>query len=340
MITQLKNIQPSASRSVGFRIADFAVPIKKSRRYLRHRIYGAYNQGFVTSAKKLGAWNNFATERAFVNTSEQIDWSRTFAYSIGGRFFESRDTDRSVIHFSTPFETDFDGCDGLSGSFQLEESLGGCRGLASFDGRLLIICDYGFATLEPTYNAEQFRIRILARIMNFIIQESACVIGRDIYFATEQGICRLRRGEIELLDIPMDINLDTSFQARVFSNRYVLRLRTGHAVVIDTLTSSYLYLTQNPGSGARIWESEEFTLGYSTNCQFLKQIQLRTTGNITVIAKAGTREQRIQVQGGDGIRRINLNVKGESFKIRIEAGEAAEVSDLMVVVGFGRYIWR
>jgi len=291
----------------------------------------------VTSAKSLGAWNNYDRERDFANEPFTINGSRPFKVNIGDRTFECLSDDRTLIRFSAPFTENFETDDGNSGSFNIDKELGSCRGFDKFEGRLLIICDYGFATLDVTYSSEQFRVQTIARLSGFLMPESACVLGRDIYFATEQGICRLLRGQVELLDIPMDANIDTTFQARAIGNCYVLRLRVGHAIVIEALQDSYLYVSSDQ---TKIWESEEFTLGYSTYCQFLKQIQFRANSDINLIVKSSSREQKITVTKGEGLRRINFNIKGESFKIRIEGDQTTELSDLMVVIGFGRYIWK
>ncbi|MCL2846364.1 MAG: hypothetical protein FWE38_01610, partial [Firmicutes bacterium] len=48
-----------------------------------------------------------------------------------------------------------------------------------------------------------------------------------------------------------------------------------------------------------------------------------------------SRDQRIEVSAAEGIQRINTNLKGETFRIRIETNERnVEITDIAAVIGF------
>ena len=93
-----------------------------------------------------------------------------------------------------------------------------------------------------------------------------------------------------------------------------------------------------PSEGSEgLWESDWFSLSYAATRQWLKQIRLRVTGDVVVTVLTEGREQRINLRGSDSAQRLNVNLKGEAFKIRIESSNReCSLSDLVCVVAFGR----
>jgi hypothetical protein len=62
---------------------------------------------------------------------------------------------------------------------------------------------------------------------------------------------------------------------------------------------------------------------------------LQTATDIDIVVISNSAEQHIQVNGASDVQKINLNLKGETFRIRILANDSlAKISSLSVVVGF------
>lgn len=83
------------------------------------------------------------------------------------------------------------------------------------------------------------------------------------------------------------------------------------------------------------WESDWFALTYAATVQYIKQVLIKTTAPIILIVANNRGEQRLRINGSPDVQKINLNMKGEMFKISIESNTRnANISDLTVVVGF------
>jgi len=161
-------------------------------------------------------------------------------------------------------------------------------------------------------------------------------LGDTILFLATNGICRAYRGEIERLDIEIDLDDTKTYNSAINQSKYYLDLGE-NVLVIEKFSDSFNFIDKE-SSGA-IWESHSFSLHSASTLQHaivrqsLRQIRLKTNKDIVLVASNELREQRIAVKSGT--RHVNLNLKGQSFKIRIEATyDGTEVRDLVAVVGF------
>lgn len=320
----LKNLNLRPTRSVAFGVQTYCVPLVRSRP-LRHRIYADYNLGF--SATPTGLSIN---PLLIVNTSAFIPNPRTLL--LGDRTYRIA-SDMRTIEFSGNFSTNFNAADGSSGTFRIIDGLGQVMSLDMLEGKLLLVCQFGFATLEPEFDASGFDQQIYARTYSHIIPNTARVLGDTVFFATLDGMCRIRRGNVELLDIAVTLDDRITYLSHVSQNRYMLRINDT-VLVFEKFFNSHFFMDQ---SERKVWTSERFSLSYAANRQFLKQIRINTSAYIDLVIMNESREQRIRVPAGQGTQRINVNLKGEDFRIRLETNAAAvNISELVAVIGFGR----
>jgi hypothetical protein len=85
----------------------------------------------------------------------------------------------------------------------------------------------------------------------------------------------------------------------------------------------------------KTWESDWFNLTYASTNQYLKQILVHTAGDITVTVENNRGEQAFRVHGSTDIQKINLNLKGEMFRLKISSDAVStDISDLAAVIGF------
>jgi len=232
--------------------------------------------------------------------------------------------DEFTIEFSAPFTGDFVEDEGLSGSLRVDKRFGEIMGLDVYGNRLLIIQRFGFATLESAFDPSMFNLQPFAKSYEPIVDGTVRVLGDTIIFLTNGGMCRVsRNGQVQLLDIPMP---NQTFGSWIENNRYHLQLLDS-VLVIEKFFDSFFYLTDG-----YLWESDDFSVGYAANRQFVKQVRIKTSADITLTVLNEKREQRVQVRGRNRVQTLNINLKGESFRIRIEG--ASNVTDLVVVIGF------
>ena len=99
-----------------------------------------------------------------------------------------------------------------------------------------------------------------------------------------------------------------------------------------------LYQIEQGSSFARkIWESDWFSLTYAAGFQFLKQALVKTAYPVDVVIMNNRDRRAIHLQGSSEVQRVNLNLKGEVFKVALETDSPeVDISTLMVVVGFNR----
>jgi len=147
---------------------------------------------------------------------------------------------------------------------------------------------------------------------------------------THGGMCRVQRNaRVQLLDnIPVHNAVGGSW---IQDNRYHIEA-DGKILVIEKFFDSWFYISN---ATTRCWESDNFMIGYAASRQFIKQIRLRTNANLTLTVLSESREQRIQIRARDRIQTLNVNLKGESFRLRIETHDPNTViTDLTAVIGF------
>jgi len=286
---------------------------------------------------------NFAAEdnilyrsHQFGNAPLDVSWfnhertrdmaSRRFQLSPDGR----------QINFTAPHTANFTTGDGLSGTIAIDvDGIGIATGLEILGGKLLVVCRFGFLLLDPLYDPAEFRIQTYAHSPSEIISNTAKVLGDSVFFATWDGLCEcMPGGRIRRLDI--DIPLTQAWlAARTLNGRYCLLFERGRMLLIERFHDSHFFLAAPQLGEPRVWQSGEFQLGYGAGRQFMKQIRIRTNAPLTIIASTESRDQRIEVSAAEGIQRINTNLKGETFRIRIETNERnVEITDIAAVIGF------
>ena len=268
------------------------------------------------------------------------------------------DGDGETIYFTEALDLlQFDG------SIRVEQSLGKILSLESCDGQLLLVCENGFKVLQSSFDSRRFKFRDLCRSYEEIIDGTAKALGDTIYFLTKGGMCQSVRGKISQLDI--DINESDEICSTIYDNRYFLSSGDtmiviekfndsvttykgfgvrGFERVFNRHTDRLAVLTDAPGlvfqiergvdSGVCIWETEDFALTYASGNQYVRQILLQTTTDIDLVVISNSAEQHIRVTGSPDIQKINLNLKGETFRVRIMAHGDAQISSLSIVVGF------
>jgi len=258
---------------------------------------------------------------------------------VGRRAFRTLNglPNQRIIQFSHPFsENEFsDGTSDEQGRFTTPLELGNIIGLEVFQGKLLVITVNGLITVDGAFDQSEFRIETFARSYSPIIPETVRVLGETIFFATDNGMCSVgANGRTSLLDVT-DFSTQGIQFATVVGNQYLLSYASGRLLTIEKFFESYYYLSH--GMTQHVWETDSFSLGYAAGRQFLKQIRLRTSGDLVIIARTENREQRIQVRANNRTQRININLKGEAFSLRLETNNPSiNVTDLVAVIGFGR----
>ena len=277
------------------------------------------------------------------------------------------DKDGVTVHFSTALDLcDFGADSGLSGSIKVDDALGEIIAIERYEGKLLLVHKYGFRILQTAYDPSKFSLETFAHSYETIIENSACALGDTIYFLTRQGLCRVGRlGRVELLSVPVDVNTD-NVHAIVYDNRYFIV--TGNTLVIieKFFDSVSVYNGMNIKAMERIftattdclavllgdnfiheiskaaesntpdeWESDWFALGYATTKQYVRRILIKTAEDIDLVIGNTRGSQSIKVYGGNDIQTINLNFKGDAFKVKIASNTAnPDISELSVVVSF------
>jgi len=293
----------------------YAVEVVRSRP-LRHRIYGAENIGFRATATGLSAAAPGITGAGAAPLQDVIEFKNR-RFQIGGEF---------LVDFTEPFS------DKPSCAFRVDERLGRLLGFDILGSQLLLIQQFGLAVVDVTFDAGEFNMRTLAHVHERIIDGTCRVLGESVVFLTAGGMCRvLGNGRLQLLDIPVGALGQRPNVSWVEENRYHLDVGD-RVLVIEKFFDSWFYLSD---ATSRLWTSDHFMVGYAANRQFIKQVRLETSADLTLTVLSESREQRIQVRGKKGVQTINVNLKGESFRLRIEAdSDDIRVTGLTAVVGF------
>jgi len=306
----LRNLKLRPTRSVAFAMQSYAVEVVRSRP-LRHRIYGAENIGFRATATGLSAAAPSITGAAAAPLQDVIEFKNR-RFQIGGEF---------LVDFTEPFS------DKPSCAFRVDERLGRLLGFDILGSQLLLIQQFGLAVVDVTFDASEFNMRTLAHVHERIIDGTCRVLGESVVFLTAGGMCRVgRNGRLQLLDIPLPNQYG---QAWVEESRYHLDVGD-RVLVIENFFDSWFFL-----GGSRHWVSDHFMVGYAANRQFIKQVRLETSADLTLTVLSESREQRIQIRGKEGVQTINVNLKGESFRLRIETdSDDIRITGLTAVVGF------
>lgn len=321
----LNNLRFRNNRSVAFQMMSFAVPTRRARP-LRNRIYARINANFNATPTRLTSGTQLDT---------RIFWDiDTRFVELNQRRFRAEVLSPAPVFnvdFTAPFTNDFNTIDGQSGSFRVDEKLGRILDLLQFGNQLLIVQQFGLSTLDVSFDPNNFRLTTLVHSNSEIVQHTCNVLGDTIYFLTHGGMCRVRNGRLELLNIEYEYSGFSQYISTIHNNTYFLS--TGGVIIgIENFHDSYFFWA---GHNTMFWESDDFSLGYAATRQFLKQIRLRTSGDITIRVITENREQLLQVRGGAGIQRINVNIKGEAFRLRIDAPTAGiTITDLTAVIGF------
>lgn len=308
-------------RSVSFGVMTYAVETVRSRP-LRHRIYGIKNEGFRATMTELSASEPSTSMQGSANQTSIEFAQRTF-----------KRASQFVIEFSAPFETqNFTDMEGLSGQLRVDERFGEIIGFEILENRLLVIQRFGLSTLESAFDPSAFKLRPLAKTYEAIVDGTARVLGETVIFLTKGGMCRIgRNARLQLLDIPHTHVANHNYTSTIHENRYHLQL-PDRTLVIEKFLGSWFYLIP---SATRLWESDNFSVGYAANRQFLKQIRLRTTADLTLTIMTEAREQRIQIKARDRTQTLGINLRGESFRLSIKTDSpTAQISELVAVIGF------
>lgn len=251
----------------------------------------------------------------------------------------------------------------FAGSIRVPDDFGKVLSLDIYDGKLLVVCENGFKVLQTSFDQTKFKLGSLCRSYEKVIDGTVRAMGDTIYFLSSGGFCQAVRGKITLLDV--DIASGGTMSSFVYDNKYYLSNGTRLAVIekftdsvsyyndlgirafervfnpfterlaVLTDTQSRVFQIERGGDDCRIWESEDFCLTYASGSQYIRQVLVKTATPIDIVVTSNRAEQRVKVVGAPDAQKINLNTKGELFRIRIEAaGTDVNVSSLSVVVGF------
>ena len=323
----IRNLNLRPTRSVAFAMQTYTVPLIRTRP-LRHRIYATKNIGFSATPTHLVSGQGQITlngDRPVLSHTTRLDFNHR-------RFVAEPNS--NIIRFSSPYEpTDFD-TEPSAGSFSMDQRLGNVIGFAVFGKLLLIVCAFGLATLDATFDASGFTVNILSDSYKEIVPGTTQVLGDSIFFMTLGGMCRVIRNRLQLLDIDVEFDPGIAYTSQVLDNRYVLGGMPQGSLVIEKFFDSHFYVNN---LGTYVWESDMFSLSYAASRQFLKQIRLRTSGPLNIVISNEIRSQHLTLQASNDVQRINVNLKGEAFKLRIETDrENVRIDGLVAVIGFGR----
>ena len=277
---------------------------------------------------------------------------------LGHRLFVL-DLDGETIHFSKAFNMLE-----LEGSIRADSSFGKIISLEVDENKLLLVCENGFKTLQIAFDANKFCISDLCRSYEEIIDGTAKTLGDTIFFLTKGGMCRFSAGKIELLDVELPFTGHAC--STVYDNKYLIsngenmfvlekftdsvteyvgfnvrafeRVVNEYSDCLAVLTDEdgVVYQIEKDGSAARcVWESEDFALTYASGSQYIRQVLIKTAADIDVVLSSNRGAQVIRVKGSPDTQKINLNFKGETFRVKLLSNEEdAEISSLGVVVGF------
>ncbi|MCL2755927.1 MAG: hypothetical protein FWE45_02630 [Firmicutes bacterium] len=320
----LRNLKLRPTRSISFSVENYTVQTSR-KRPIRNRIYASNNTGFNATPTKL---TRSSEHQARGNGIARQESNQHMDLGLRRFVIHNQDT----VKFSSPFDKDDFITEGSSGQFKVDERFGRLLGLELFGNKLLVIQEFGFSTLDIAFDASEFNLQILVKTYEHIIPNTARVLGDTVFFLTAGGMCRIRRGIVELLDIDVVFNVAHKYVSVIHQNRYHLVLES-KILVIEKFFDSFFYIDKNSDNAK--WATDFFALGYAADRQFLKQIRLCTSSDLTIVIVTESREQRINVRGRNNVQRINLNIKGDAFKIEFETNaENIEISNLVAVVGF------
>jgi hypothetical protein len=269
------------------------------------------------------------------------------------------DADGRTIHFTESLDLLK-----FEGSIRMDETLGKILSLDVYENKLLIVCENGFNVMDCSFDSSKFRLSTLCRSYEDIIDGSAKVLGDTIFFLTKGGMCQSVRGVISLLDV--DVQSAQELCSTVFDNKYFLsngekmiviekfvdsvtiyeglgvrsfeRIADGlnHRLAVLTEDNGFVFQIENGiGTNPCVWESQDFALTYASGNQYVRQVLVKTATDIEVVVIGDRAEQSISVKGSPDIQKLNLNLKGEVFRIRLVGNHKdINISSLSVVVGF------
>ena len=277
-------------------------------------------------------------------------------------------SDRETVFFSAGLDlTDFAAGNELAGSFCPEANLGKILGFGVYNGKVLLVRQYGFSSLDATFDPAGFNLTTLAHSYEEIIQGSAQTLGDSIIFATRGGLCRVTGGKVELLDIEVTIPEGISeTPSIVYENKYYVALGDKITVIekffdswsliantkvlafaqvrndefsalafINGTDGAVYQIEQSDTTETKTWESDWFNLTYAAGGQYLKQILVKTAYPVVLAVMNNKTVRRLALNGNNDVRCVNLNLKGDMFKIVIETGEPhADITELSAVIGF------
>jgi len=272
------------------------------------------------------------------------------------------DNDGQRIHFTKPLDLLE-----IEGTIRIDTDLGNILSLDVYEGKLLVVCENGFKVMTSSFDSTRFNITTLCRSYERVIDGSAKALGDTIYFLTAGGMCSAQRGNVTLLDIEINPEEANVVASTVYDNKYFLSTGTSMIVIekfLDSVTvykgmnvraferihnrftdrlavltdadGSIFQIEQDAHTRERVWESEDFNLNYASGNQYVRQVFVKTAYDIDVIVQSNRSEQRFPLKGSEGVQQINLNLKGEVFRIRLVARGTSDVcvTALRVVVGF------
>jgi len=269
------------------------------------------------------------------------------------------DKDGETIHFSRALDLLE-----LEGSICVDGSLGKVMSLENYEGKLLLVCENGFKTLETAFDAAKFRIAELCRSYETVIDGTAKALGGAVFFLTAGGMCKFERGKIELLDIELaycghacstvydnkyfisngenmlvlekftdSVTEYACFNVRAFER--VFNEFSDHLAVLTNEDGFVFQVENGAGPQLRVWESEDFALTYASGNQYIRQVLIKTAADIDLCLTSNRGQQKVRVHGSPDTQKINLNFKGETFRVKLVSNTPdAEISSLGVVVGF------
>ena len=227
-----------------------------------------------------------------------------------------------------------------AGSFKVDPRHGSIVDIGVANGKLLVVQQFALSVLDAPYDDAGFNLRLLTVSFKEIIPGTARALGDKILFFTFGGMCSFDGRNVELLDINYEYKSGTEYFSFILENRYFMsdlgRIKT---LVVERFFDSHFFLDvgslEEGVKTKRVWESDNFALGYAATRQFVQQIRVRTSGQVIVTVITEARQQQIVLNGREGIQTININLKGGVFRLRLESeDENIRISDLSVVIGF------
>jgi len=309
----------------------------------------------------------FASDRSMIFKKIDTDFRAKQLEVFGNRLF-ALDQNGRAVYFSAALDLkDFVGS--LSGQIKVDDELGKILELGSYNGKLLLVCENGFRTLETAFDPSKFALATLGRVYEPIVPGSVRALGGVIYFVTSSGLCKLEKGAVELLDggcrgaDACSIIYDSKYFLSVGGKMWVIDRFWDSVTVYENMPvrafrrikgelSDYLAVLTDfdntkiscvvkaaelgpADAPGMVWESDWFALGYAADKQYVRRVLIKTAGDIDITVMNTRGERTISLKGSDSVQMINLNMKGDSFKIKIEAaGAEVQISDLSATVGY------